>query len=76
MERQLSEHHFMTTFTVPQKLRHFIRSHQRACYSAMFKASSETMKKLAADEKYIGGDLPGFFVLRFTNSMTNLFPQD
>jgi len=26
----------------------------------MFKASSETMKKLAADEKYIGGDLPGF----------------
>jgi hypothetical protein len=27
----------------------------------MFKASSDTIKKLAADEKYIGGDLPGFF---------------
>jgi hypothetical protein len=26
----------------------------------MFKASSETIKKLALDEKYIGGDLPGF----------------
>jgi len=59
-QRQLPGHHFMITFTVPQQLRRFIRSHQRACYSALFKASSETMKKLAADEKYIGGDLPGF----------------
>jgi hypothetical protein len=60
MQRQLPGHHFMITFPVPQQLRPFIRSHQRICYSALFKASSETMKKLAADEKYIGGDLPGF----------------
>jgi hypothetical protein len=60
VDRQLPGHHFMITFTIPQQIRHFIRSHQRACYAAMFKASSETMKKLAADEKYIGGDLPGF----------------
>ena len=60
LDRQLPGHHFMITFTVPQKLRRFIRSHQRICYAALFKASSETMKKLAADEKYIGGDLPGF----------------
>lgn len=60
MKRQLPGHHFMITFTVPQQLRRFIRSHQRACYAALFKASSETMKKLAADEKYIGGNLPGF----------------
>jgi predicted nucleic acid-binding Zn ribbon protein len=60
MERQLHGHHFMITFTVPQQLRRFIRSHQRICYSALFKASSETIKKLAADKKYIGGDLPGF----------------
>ena len=60
VDRQLPGHHFMITFTVPQQVRWFIRSHQRLCYSALFKASSETMKKLAADEKYIGGDLPGF----------------
>ncbi|MBW1669655.1 MAG: transposase [Deltaproteobacteria bacterium] len=60
VDRQLPGHHFMITFTVPQKLRRFIRSHQHTCCGAMFKASSETMKKLAADEKYIGGDLPGF----------------
>ena len=61
MERQLPGHHFIITFTVPQQLRHFVRSHQRTCYAALFKASSETIKKLTADEKYIGGDLPGFF---------------
>ena len=61
LDRQLPGHYFMITFTVPQKLRPFIRQHQRLCYSALFKASSDTIKKLAADEKYIGGDLPGFF---------------
>jgi len=61
LDRQLPGHHFMTTFTVPQNLRRFIRSHQRVCYSAMFAASSQTIKKLARDEKYIGGDMPGFF---------------
>lgn len=61
MKRQLPGHHFMITFTVPEHLRRFIRSNQRIAYAAMFKASSETMKKLTPDPKYIGGDLPGFF---------------
>jgi hypothetical protein len=60
IDRQLPGYHFMITFTVPQKLRRFIRRHQRLCYSAMFKASSETIKKLALNKKYIGGDMPGF----------------
>lgn len=61
IRRQLPGHHFMITFTVPENLWPFIRSNQRLAYSAMFKASSEAIKKLAADEKYIGGDVPGFF---------------
>lgn len=61
MKRQLPTHHFMITFTVPDTLRPFVRSNQRLAYSAIFKASSEAIKKLAADEKYVGGDLPGFF---------------
>jgi len=60
IERRLPGHHFMITFTVPKGLRRFIRSHQRVCYAAMFKASSETIKKLVCDKKYIGADLPGF----------------
>ncbi len=60
LDRQLPGHHFMITFTVPQNLRDFIRSHQRLCYSGLFAASSKSIKKLAADPKYIGADMPGF----------------
>lgn len=56
----------MITFTVPDTLRRFVRSNQRVAYAAMFKASSEAIKKLAADEKYVGGELPGFFGLLHT----------
>jgi hypothetical protein len=51
----------MITFTVPECIRSFIRSNQRLAYAAMFAASSQTMKKLAHDKKFIGADLPGFF---------------
>lgn len=61
MKRQLPGHHFLLTFTVPENLRRFIRKNQRLAYSALFKASSEAIKKLALDQNYIGGDLPGFF---------------
>ena len=60
MNRQLPGHHFMITFTVPETLRRFVRSNQRTAYSAMFQASSEAIKILAADEQHVGGDLPGF----------------
>ena len=42
-------------------MRSFMRQNQRLCYSALFKASSEAIKKLALDRKHIGADLPGFF---------------
>jgi len=51
----------MIAFTVPESLRRFIRSHQRVACSALFKTSSEAIKKLDDDGKHIGGDLPGFF---------------
>lgn len=61
IKRQLPGHHFLITFTVPEQLRSFMRQNQRRGYSALFKASSEAIKKLALDQKHIGGDLPGFF---------------
>ena len=61
LKRQLPGHHFLITFTVPKQIRRIIRSNQRLCYSALFAASSDTMKKLANDPKYIGGDITGFF---------------
>jgi len=66
IKRQLPGHHFLLTFTVPESLRRFIRKNQRAAYSALFKASSEAMKKLAMDKSFIGADLPGFFGILHT----------
>jgi len=61
LQRQLPTHHFLITFTVPEQLRPCIRKNQRAAYSALFKTSSEAIKKLAPDPHYLRGDLPGFF---------------
>jgi hypothetical protein len=60
LEKQLPGPHFLRTFTVPETLRPFIRSHQRIAYHAMFNASSLALKRLAKDERFIGTDLPGF----------------
>ncbi len=61
LQRQLPGHHFMLTFTVPEPLRRFLRRHQRIGYAALFKASSEAIKKLAADPRFGTGDQTGFF---------------
>ena len=61
LARALPGHHFLLTFTVPEALRPFLRSHQRAAYGALFTASADAIKTLARDERHIGGDLPGFF---------------
>jgi Putative transposase len=38
-----------------------VRKNQRVAYSALFKTSSATIKKLAPDPHYLGANLPGFF---------------
>lgn len=61
MDRLLPCPYFLLTFTVPASLRHFVRSHQQVCYAAMFRASSDTIRTLTADPKYIGSRNCGFF---------------
>ena len=61
LERQVPAPYFMLTFTVPAPLRAFLRSHPREGYGALFAASAGAIKTLAADDKHLGADLPGFF---------------
>ena len=76
MDRQLPGHHFMITFTVPEELRDVMRRNQRITYDTLFKTSSDAIKKLAADERFIGGDLPGFFgVLHTWGRTMNYHPH-
>jgi Putative transposase/Transposase zinc-binding domain len=60
LDKQLPGPHWLITFTVPATLRAFIRSHPRTAYAALCKASSQAIKRLAKDERFIGTDLPGF----------------
>lgn len=58
--RQLPVPYFLLTFTVPQPLRRFLRSHKRPGYEALFHASSQALKTLARDPRLLGSDLAGF----------------
>jgi Putative transposase/Transposase zinc-binding domain len=60
LAKQLPGPHFLLTFTVPETLRPFIRSHQYLAYQGLFQASATALKRLAQDKRFIGTDLPGF----------------
>lgn len=64
LEKQLNNSlpvkYTMLTFTVPALIRPFCRSNQQAAYGAIFKASSESIKALVKDPRFVGTDLPGF----------------
>jgi len=60
LHRQMPCPHFLITFTVLEELRDVISCHQRVCYEALFRASSEALKLLAREERFVGTDLPGF----------------
>lgn len=51
--------YFHVVFTLPKELQLIALHNKKIIYSVMFKASSETFKKLSADKKYIGAS-PGF----------------
>jgi Putative transposase/Transposase zinc-binding domain len=60
-DRLLPCPYFLVTFTLPAELRALARSHQRTVYSALFEASSEALRLLAADPKFVGTERIGFF---------------
>ncbi len=60
LNKALPVQYSMLTFTVPEKIRPFCRSNQKAAYSALFKASSAAIKDIVKDPRFIGTTLPGF----------------
>jgi hypothetical protein len=60
-DRLLPCPYFLVTFMLPAELRQLARSHQRTVYSALFEASSEALRALAADPKFVGTPRIGFF---------------
>jgi hypothetical protein len=66
LDRRLPGNHFLLTFTVPEQLRPFCRSHREVAYGAMFTSSAGAIKKPAKDPRFIGADLPGFTAVLHT----------
>lgn len=56
---------FLMTFTVPHELNTLIRSNQKSLYNLLFKAASQSLKKLCADPRYLGAH-PGMLAVLHT----------
>lgn len=56
-QRLLPTHYFHVVFTLPSQLRMIIRRHQKALYPVLFHAAAESLQALAADKRYVGGQL-------------------
>jgi len=64
--------YFLVTFTVPEPLRRWIRSHPQLAYSALFAASSLALQDLASHPKRLGASL-GMLGILHTWSRTLLY---
>ena len=66
MSELLPTTYFHIVFTLPQQLRSIAMSNRKAVFNLLFEASNYTLKKLGADEKYLGGT-PGIISVLHTN---------
>lgn len=49
--------YFMVTFTIPSELRNLFRNNQKTCYNLLFKSSSDSLRQLAQDKRFMGGEI-------------------
>ena len=56
--------YFFVTFTLPHELNNIIYSNQKVFYNLFFKTSSQALKDLACDKRFIGGKIGFFGVLQ------------
>ena len=55
---------FLVTFTLPAELRPITRQHQRRIYSLLFRCSATALQQLAADPRFLGGQIGMLGVLQ------------
>lgn len=55
--------YYLITFTVPEGLRPWLRSHQKQGYAALLRQSAATLQDAAANPKYLGAELGFLSVL-------------
>lgn len=56
--------YFLVTFTLPAQVRTLARQHQRQLYSLLFRSSAAALQQLAADPRFLGGQIGMLGVLQ------------
>lgn len=56
--------YFLVTFTLPSELRSIARQHQRRVYALLFRSSATALQQLAADPRFLGGQIGMLGVLQ------------
>jgi hypothetical protein len=67
--------YYLVTFTVPEGLRRWIRSHQKLAYSLLLKESAATLQDVAGREKYLGAELGFLSVLHTWGRQLQFHPH-
>lgn len=57
LEGLLPVPYFFVTFTLPEEFRSLVRSHQLLFYNLFFETSSQALKNLAKDKRFVGGEI-------------------
>lgn len=55
--------YFLVTFTLPDEVRPVAYCHQQVVYNLLFRAAAEALQTLAADPRFVGGQMGGIGVL-------------
>jgi DNA-directed RNA polymerase subunit RPC12/RpoP len=55
--------YFHVVFTLPAELRRLVRSHQKPLLSVLFQAAFESLSRLCADPRFLGGQIGALAVL-------------
>ena len=67
--------YWLITFTVPEGLRDWLRSHQRPGYGALLKESALTLQEVASRPKYLGAELGFLSVLHTWGRQLQFHPH-
>jgi predicted Zn-ribbon and HTH transcriptional regulator len=65
----LPVHYFHVVFTIPDQLAHLALQNKKVVYNILFRATSETLRRIAADPKHLGAQI-GFLAVLHTWGQT------
>ncbi|MCP4366025.1 MAG: transposase [Planctomycetes bacterium] len=79
LEKQRSKllpvRYFLVTLTVPEQLRNVIWYNQRSAFDAMFQSAIEAIRELAADHRYLGGEIGATGILHTHSRRLDFHPH-